>query len=141
MNTAFRASQEHHEVDVPEHEVIQRPCNVLRQNGHHNPVGPHNQVSQSFSQEGVQPQAHCLGSVGAAEGFAKVQFELDLRWFPASRLDIMRPDAQSVLATAHHMQMRLDWADVMSQNTQFDSCTVRCSACKLAGECFTAGSS
>ena len=73
---------------TPEHEVVKRPSDIFRQDRHHNTVGPHNQVSQGFSQERVQPQAHCLRSVPAAQSFAKVQLELDLRRLPTSTVDI-----------------------------------------------------
>ena len=70
---------------TPEHEVIKRSCHLLRQYRHYNAVGPHNEVSKGLPEEGVQPEAHCLGCVGAAQGLAKVQLELDLRWFPATQ--------------------------------------------------------
>ncbi len=69
--------------DRPEHEVIKRASHLLRQDGDHDAVGPHNQVCQGFPEEGVQPEAHCLGCVGAAQSFAKVQLELDLWRFSA----------------------------------------------------------
>lgn len=67
----------------PEHEVIKGASHLLRQDGDHNTVRPHNQVSKGFPEEGVQPEAYCLGCVGAAQSFAKVQLELDLWRFPA----------------------------------------------------------
>lgn len=72
---------------LPEHQVIQRPSHIFRQDGHHNAVGPYNQISQGFPQERVQPKTYCLGSVAAAQGFAKVQLELDLRRLPANQID------------------------------------------------------
>ena len=71
--------------DTPEHEVIKRASHLLRQDGDHNAVGPHNQVCQGFPEEGVQPEAHCLGCVGAAQSFAEVQLEFDLWRFSAER--------------------------------------------------------
>ena len=70
--------------DIPEHEVIKWASHLLRQDGDHDAVGPHNQVCKGFPEERVQPEAHCLGCVRAAQSFAKVQLELDLWRFSAT---------------------------------------------------------
>ena len=83
------ATESNHQADLqhglPEHQVIQGASHSLRENGNHNPVGPHDHVGQGFPEEGIQPEAHSLGCVGAAQGLTKVQLELDLWWLPTHR--------------------------------------------------------
>lgn len=80
---------------VPELQKVNWACDGLWEDGVDKPIGPHNELGQGLPQEGVQPEANCLGCVRAAQCLSKIQLEVQQRWFPVGRRG---PFTQSTIA-------------------------------------------